>query len=295
MGSSTAAAPQGRFLLHAATAAGAPPAGCDAAGGAAAGCPPPPPGLQDVQEALAALVSLPTAQQQQQQQSQQPEGPPPLPGPAVGNSAEADSRPRVLLLASWVQSAAAVAEVSMHIRHLARCRSVAATTLAWPHPSRLQTSITQHAAMCSSEYHCCSSTSALASCRKMGKVAASSLTSCHVTLQGLLPPNAVCSAPPDGGLDFRAALAAATAAFAKLFPEAATAHGGQLFGAGQASGGTGTGGGGGGPDAAAAFDDQGAGDDDSDDDTLASLQAALAGIGGNTGTLANGVPGTGHD
>jgi hypothetical protein len=123
------------------------------------------------------------------------------------------------------------------------------------------------------------------------------LTPCCDVLQGLLPPNAVCSAPPDGGLDFRAALAAATVAFAKLFPEAAAAHGGQLFGGGQASAGGGGGGGGGGgdPDAAAAFDDGGAADDDSDDDTLASLQAALAGIGGDAGTLANGVPGTGHD
>lgn len=114
-------------------------------------------------------------------------------------------------------------------------------------------------------------------------------------LQGLLPPNAACSTPPDGGLDFRVALAATTAAFAKLFPEAAAAYGGQLFGGGQASGGSSGGGGGGDPDVAAAFDDHGAANDDSDDDTLASLQAALAGIGGHASTLANGVPGTGHD
>ena len=119
-----------------------------------------------------------------------------------------------------------------------------------------------------------------------------SLMPCCAALQGLLPPNAVCSTPPDGGLDFRAALAAATAAFAKLFPEAAAGNNGQLFGGSQAPG---SGGGGGDPDAAAAFDDDGAADDDSDDDTLASLQAALAGIGGHAGTLANGVPGTGHD
>ena len=127
VGFGTAAAPQGRFLLHAATATSAPPAGHSAGGGAAAGLPP---GLRDVQEALAALVRLPTAQQQQQQQqhsSQQPDEAPSLPDsgrPAAGGTTEAGSRPSVLLLASWVQATAAVPEVSMH--QLARRRSISA-------------------------------------------------------------------------------------------------------------------------------------------------------------------------
>lgn len=118
--------------------------------------------------------------------------------------------------------------------------------------------------------------------------------------QAALPPNAVCSGPPDGALDFRGALAAAAAAFAKLFPEAAAMRGGELFGpASHVTGDSGGGDGGGGGAGSAAADVGGSGGggalgDDSDDDTLAALEAALAGIGGGGG-LANGVPGSGGE
>lgn len=106
--------------------------------------------------------------------------------------------------------------------------------------------------------------------------------------QALLPRNSACSAPPDGSLDFRSALAAARAAFAKLFPEAAAARGGSLFGPVAAVAGDG-------PDAAEApaggGSGGGGGGDDSDDDTLAALEAALAGIGGGGGGVQNGISG----
>lgn len=120
VGPGTAAAPQGRFLLYATTAAG------DAAARES-----PPPGLRDVQEALAALVRLPPPATRQQQQ-RQPAAPVDAGGscdqqsahgsgspaeqlsdqqPVSPPAAQFDNRPRALLLVSFVQSTAAIPEV----------------------------------------------------------------------------------------------------------------------------------------------------------------------------------------
>jgi hypothetical protein len=110
-----------------------------------------------------------------------------------------------------------------------------------------------------------------------------------IAMQVSLPPNAVCSAPPDGALDFRGGLAAATTAFARLFPEAAAANGGQLFGSASQAAGSGEA-----DPAAGRGGDGGSGaDEDSDDDTLAALQAALSGISVNGEDGVNGIPGIG--
>ncbi len=111
MGSSTAAAPVGRFLLYAAT-----PAGDDARSAQ------PPPGLQDVEAALAALAQLPPPPPQQQLAAQ------PGPGSAgIANGGQANGvlersgdgggHPQAQLFASYVQSAVAVPEVRIRVLH----------------------------------------------------------------------------------------------------------------------------------------------------------------------------------
>ena len=92
-----------------------------------------------------------------------------------------------------------------------------------------------------------------------------------------MPGNAVCSAPPDGSLDFGSALTGATAAFGRLFPSEAAVRGGGLFRppAGGLNG-DGSGSGNGGADADGSGDADGAvPEQDSDDEAVAALEAAL--------------------
>ena len=111
-------------------------------------------------------------------------------------------------------------------------------------------------------------------------------------LQEVLPPNAACSAPPDSSLDFHSSLAAAEAAFERLFPDEAAAQGHQLFaGAASSAGGDGSGEHGGGVDGSSGGGGErgahgaqngvagGPDAEDSDDETLAALETAMAGVG----------------
>lgn len=128
--------------------------------------------------------------------------------------------------------------------------------------------------------HSCEASPATQEGRPNALLVVSYLQSTFRPEQESLPCNAVCSAPPDGNLDFGSTVSEAAAAYRWLFPSEAAKTGGVLFGhKAQVAEGT---------SAHHDSDDDegrqdevtsGGSEDNSDDDTLAALQTALQTLG----------------